>query len=248
MSGPPYPLINQAGSNGIGQYVIGVSPIGDISPFNYWPTVISQYANSPIITSLVASFFAELDQTANFDLFFDNIWNVMTAQGRGLDIWGRIVGLSAGRIVQVPAFAPFGFKESGTAVGFGQGPFYGTLPLTANYFLTDDQFLRLILAKALTNISNGSVPSLNRILLTLFPGRGLCYVQDGIPPQTSYFGFSGTTTSSGFGQAPFYSAGLAGGMTIVYVFNFQLTAVDLAIMNSGVLPKPLGVSASISII
>ena len=49
MSGPD-PFRPKTGSNGIGGFVIGVSPIGDIPPFDFWKTIISQYANSDVIT------------------------------------------------------------------------------------------------------------------------------------------------------------------------------------------------------
>ena len=55
MSGPdlntPAP-----GSNAIGTFIIGASPIGDIPVFDPWQTVISQYANSPILTTLIFDF------------------------------------------------------------------------------------------------------------------------------------------------------------------------------------------------
>jgi len=66
------------------------------------------------------------------------------------------------------------------------------------------------------NISDGSIPSFNQILLTLFPNRGLVYVADGL------------------------------NMTMQFVFSFALTPVELAIMEqSGVLPNPAGVVVSI---
>ena len=246
MSGPTYPPAPGSGSNQIGQFEIGVSPVGDIPTFDLWDTVQSEYANSPIITSLIESWFAAIDQTENLNGFFDNIWNVDTAQGYGLDVWGRIVGVPNGRTVAITGGTFFGFKESGTALGFNQAQFYNGYPITANYQLSDIQFLRLILAKALANISDGSIQSINRILLTLFPGRGLCYVQDG-QPMKSYFGFKESGTALGFNQAPFYSSAIVPGMVMTYVFFFPLTPIDLAIMNAGVLPKPSGVQASIVI-
>jgi hypothetical protein len=247
MSGPAYPPNPTSGANAIGLYEVGVSPIGDIPPFNVWDTVESQFANSPIITALIQQWDAALDQTENLSGFFDNIWNVDTAYGYGLDVWGRIVGLPNGRTVSIIGGTFFGFQESGAAVGFGQGQFYNGVPLTLNYQLNDLQFRRLILAKALANISNGSIQSINRILLTLFFGRGVCYVQDGVSPQT-YFGFQESGTALGFGQGAFYSSENVAEMRMTYVFHFELTPIDYAIMNAGVLPKPLGVQSSILIV
>ena len=248
LSGPPYPAAPQFGSNGLGVFVAGLDPIGDIPQLNFWTTVVSQYANSPIITGVISSWFSAIDQTAIFNAFYDNIWNIDTAFGYGLDVWGRIVGLPAGRTVQVNNAVFFGFKESGTAVGFGQGQFYAGYPITSNYQLSDTQFRRLIQAKALANISNGSIHSINKILLTLFPGRGQCYVQEGTPAPAAYFGFKESGTAVGFGQGPFYTTGSSINMTMSYTFTFALSPVDYAIINSGVLPKPAGVSASVQII
>lgn len=220
MTGPPYPRYAPGagpGENAIGSFVIGSSPIGTVPPFDYWRTILSQYANSEILTTIIGDLFECLDQTANFDAFFDLIWNVDTAQGYGLDVWGRIVGVS--RVLQIPVATTYlGFEEMGGAQveGFNQAPFYAGDPVTNNYSLSDDAYRLLIFAKALANITDGSVASINRLLLSLFPNRGNCYVTDGL------------------------------NMTITYTFAFSLTSVEFAIVsNSGVLPRPAGVSTTI---
>ena len=217
MTGPSYPPDLLPGSNGLGFFQVGVSPVGDIEPFNYWATVISQYANSPIMTSVIANFDAALDQTQNFDALYDNVWSVDTAVGYGLDVIGRRVGVT--RVIAVVVVGSyFGFKEATTGQPFNQAPFWNGTPSTANYSLSDNAFRNLILAKALSNISDGSTSSINKILLTLFPGRGNAYVTD------------------------------LGGMAMTYTFRFNLTPVELSIVQNGnVLPKPVGVSASIVI-
>jgi hypothetical protein len=49
-TGPPHPPApTEIPDSSIGQFQIGVSPIGTIVPFSYWSTIISQYANSPIM-------------------------------------------------------------------------------------------------------------------------------------------------------------------------------------------------------
>lgn len=217
MSGPPGPpFFLGPDSNQIGKFTIGVSPIGTIIPFSYWATIISQYANSTVLTALIGNFDQYVDQTQNFDNFYDDIWNVATAQGFGLDVWGRIVGVQ--RVLQVQSSGPyFGFEESApSGQPWNQAPFFSGGTLTNNFALSDAAFRTLIYAKALTNISNGSIPAINQILLNLFPGRGNCYVAD------------------------------PGGMALVYTFAFHLSSTELAIIGqSGALPKPVGVSSSI---
>lgn len=240
MSGPAYPPGPSSGSNGIGQFIIGVSPVGTIPDFDVWKTVISQYANSPILMQLILDFAANLDKTEELDAFYDNIWNIATAYGYGLDVWGRIVGVN--RVLQIQTSNWFGFEEAlPGSYTFGQGAFYSGAVLTSNYSLADETYRRLILAKAAANITNGSIPAINRILMAIFPNRGNCYVQEGVD-NGNWFGFAESTNASGFNQAPFYSGATIGFMEMTYVFEFSLTSVDLAIvLNSGVLPKSTGV-------
>jgi len=188
----------------------------DDPQFDLFATLISQYGNSPIIKGLIDLYAQWLNPNALFNSFFDKIWNVYTALGYGLDVWGRIVVID--RNVSIVTPQPyFGFDEATDAEPFNQGIFFnGGAGSTTNFRLTDEAFLQLILAKALTNIWDGSMPSLNKILLTLFPGRGDCYVTNGL------------------------------NMTMTYTFTFALTPVETAIVNTGnALPAPTGVGVSI---
>lgn len=249
LTGPPYPPAPVAGSNGIGEFIIGVSAIGSIPPFNFWDTIISQYANSPVITSLIENaFFDTLDLTADLDVFYSNIWDVSTAVGRGLDIWGRIVGVS--RILEVNIGNWFGFASGVPGADtFGQGAFYSGAPLTSNYALSDESYRTLIYAKAMANITDGSIPAINQILLSLFPHRGNCYVTDGATVAGQWFGFAQAAGALTFNQGIFYSGSpVIPRMQMTYTFEFQLSPVELAIVqNSGVLPKSTGVAASVVI-
>lgn len=217
MSGPPYPHLNPVpGSNAIGAFAIGVSPMGDIPAFDWWTTVLAQYANSPILISMLESFRDCIEMTYDLNDFFDLVWNVDTAQGWGLDVWGRIVGVSRTlQIIETTKYLGFEEATSVSADPFNQAPFYSGQPVTTNFDLTDSAYRVLIYAKALSNITDGSVKSINQLLRTLFPGRGNAYVTDD------------------------------GAMTMTYTFDFALTPVEAAIVTqSGVLPKPVGVTAT----
>jgi hypothetical protein len=179
MSGPPFPRSPGPSANEIGNFQIGVSPIGTITAFDVWDTVIAQYANSTKIDQILTAYAAAMDMTETFDNFYDFIWNVYTAQGPGLDIWGRIVGVV--RTLGISPGSYFGFKEAESWTGFGQGIFYsGASGVTNNIILNDTDFRLLILAKAAANVCDGSIPAINAILLALFPGQGDCYVQDNL--------------------------------------------------------------------
>lgn len=214
----------------------------------YQRTIISQYADSPTINRLIEDFNDVIDPNANFQAFYDLIWNVETAVGYGLDVWGRIVGIS--RILTISAGDYFGFAEAGDAFGFGQAPYYAGAPTTSNYTLTDEAYRALIFAKAAANITDCSIPAINRILLELFPRRGNCYVTDG-PNNTDFpcFGFAEAGDALPFGEGVYgdFLPNLSSvNMTLTYVFDFPLEPFELAIVStSGVLPKPVGVLASV---
>lgn len=215
-SGPvyPQPINTIAGTNAIGDFIIGQSQTGDIIPFYYWNTIISQYGNSNVITTLIGSFQQWTDQTTNYQNLYDLIWNVATAQGYGLDVWGRIVGVV--RTVGVIGLPYWGFQEQNpTTWTFNQGIFYSGTISAPQYYLTDSSFRQLIFAKAMSNISNGSAQSINAILRAMFPGRGNTWVSDNL------------------------------NMTITYNFSFFLSALELGLVTSGVLPKPSGVAYSV---
>lgn len=175
-------------------------------------TVISQYANSPRLVRLIKNVAEYIDPATNFDDFYDYVWNVDTAQGFGLDIWGKIVGVSREIEIDIED-DPFGF-ETGLSdyQPFNQGTFYTGETFIATYKLDDDAFRLLILTKALANITDCSVPSINRLLQNLFADRGRCYVND------------------------------LGNMLIRYTFEFVPEPHELSIITkSGVFPHPSGV-------
>lgn len=186
---------------------------------NVEQTILSQFANSPTICQLIQNMNEYIDPRADIDAFYENIWNIDTAIGKGLDIWGKIVGLQNGRYVKLQdTDLNLGFGEAGTlsATTFGSGTMFSGSFETTNYALEDGPFRTLILVKAMANISDGSIPGYNQLLQNLFSGRGRCYVSD------------------------------LGNMQMRYTFEFYLEPYELAILQqSGVLPRPTGVQSSL---
>lgn len=197
-------------------------------PFNARQTVISQYANSPTLLQLIDNMEEYIDPRVNLQNFYFYVWNVDTAQGFGLDIWGRIVGVS--RVIPIPGTSgTFGFANDDSPPDWenfadvnnpgGGGPFFAGENSTGSFTLSDSSFRTLILTKALANICATTAPALNQLIRNLFPGRGKCYTLD------------------------------LGGMRMRYVFEFSLTTVEYAILAySGVLPHPAGVEVSILVV
>ncbi|MCP8713130.1 DUF2612 domain-containing protein, partial [Streptomyces sp. AC04842] len=109
-----------------------------------------------------------------------------------------------------------GYKEAISWQPFDQAPFFTGVEATQTYRLSDEAYRKLILVKALANISDCTSPSLNRLLSNLFAGRGRCYVSD------------------------------TGNMEFRYVFEFALEPYEIAILTqSGVIPKPAAVFANV---
>ena len=142
---------------------------------NYQDTLLSQYANSPSLLALIDSYAENLDQSADIDSFYANIWNIDTATGAGLDLLGRIIGVS--RNVQVSSLTvglagDFGFAQQTGSVGFGQGVFYAPADaLPIQYTLDDTAYRALILIAAAANIGNCSIQTLNKTLGQLFSAK-----------------------------------------------------------------------------
>jgi hypothetical protein len=140
-------------------------------------TIISQYANSPTIVQLVRNIDEYIDPRVNIDDFYNFVWNVDTARGFGLDIWGRIVNI--GRDLRLPDVEWFGFDEASPgSYPFDEQPFFNGGGTTNVFTLSDDAYRKLILTKALANIISTNAPSMNQLLQNLFADRGRCYVVD----------------------------------------------------------------------
>ena len=174
------------------------------------PAIISQYANSPTLNRLVSDMYGYINLQSKFDEFISFVWDIRTTQDWGLDILGKIVGIS--RQILIPDIQDyFGFKEANEQP-FGQASFYSGAT-TRTYELPDEQYRTLILTKALLNISNFTVPAINRVLQFLFSGRGRCFCTDN------------------------------GGMQMLLVFDFPLELFEVSILTrSAAIPKPAAVN------
>jgi hypothetical protein len=183
---------------------------------NYQQTILSQYVNSPVITGLIDYTNQWIDPSVDIGNFYSYVWDVLTAQGFGLDIWGRIVNVP--RTISIPATQIyFGFDEAlPNAQPFNQAPFYAGPQKGTLYTLTDAAYRVLILTKALANISSFTAPSVNALLQFMFNGRGSCYVLE------------------------------ISVMQIEYVFNFALQSWEAAILQQpSLMPRPAGVGVTI---
>lgn len=127
-------------------------------------TIQSQYGASPHIIGIVEAAAKQLDPTGDIKTFFDKVFNPLTAEGVGLDIWGRIVGAS--RYLDVENEDFFGFFGQ-QLNPFNQAPFYITGD-TNVFRMNNTAFRTLIFLKAAANIGNATLPSIKEILSKLF--------------------------------------------------------------------------------
>jgi hypothetical protein len=207
------PPVKNAVLNWVGNYIFEPAEQTD-----WQSTIASQYATSPSLNALIASFEACIDPQSDIEAFYNLMWNVDTAQGYGLDVWGRIVGVQRVLNIPNPSSIYLGFKEAGGPhiESFGFGPFFN-ISVASNFSLSDPLFRLVILTKALMNISRASTPTYNKALLTLFPGLGNCYVVE------------------------------TGPMTAQLTFPAPLSQVQKAILQqTGVFTPPTGVTFTIS--
>lgn len=191
---------------------------------NVKDTILTQYADSPKLRSLIETFNDALDLEKITEEFIASVWDISTAGTYGLDVWGKIVGVS--RLLKVEqASTNFGFDEAFTSASnnapksFDEAPFYNGPLQTQTYRLSNDAYRTLIMAKAMSNITDCSIPNINRLLNYLFGTKGQVFVA------------------------------VTGVMSIRYVFLFELSDVGRAvILNSNAITKPAGVSVGLMIV
>lgn len=137
-------------------------------------SIQSQYAASPRILALLVKKAALADPGKDVMLYYDGIFNPKTAQGVGLDVWGRIVG--AWRTIDLEDRRWLGFKQA-SLEPFDQGVFWNGKLSFATSDLDDSGFRRLVFWKAAANIASAEAPALNELLQRLFAEQ-TAYVVD----------------------------------------------------------------------
>jgi hypothetical protein len=148
---------------------------------NIKDTILAQYANSPTITALIQNFNDAVDPLQDLNSFYNSIWDITTATGYGLDVWGKIVGIS--RSIPLPlAPATCGIAVCGVSVC---GDTTTIAQRSTN--LDDAEYRNLILIKAFGNISPATIPSINNQLRTYAAGRGPAWVHDVGNMRMSYY-------------------------------------------------------------
>lgn len=131
---------------------------------------LSQYANSPKFETLRKELVDIFNQVSTIQSFYDYVFNLKTATGYGLDIWGGILD-------QDRYFTYYNYGTNQYEVVYLKGG------QTVDGIIYSDEEIenmyRLILfLKAMSYISNASIAKLNEMLQFYFEGRGLAYVYE----------------------------------------------------------------------
>jgi len=134
----------------------------------------SQYANSTHIKNVIYNFWDKINPESDINLIYDKVVNLDTAEGYGLDVWGRIVGFPR-QFIEVEEDTKYlGFKElegsyNSRLETFNNAPFYQSI--NGKVQLSDEGYRFYILIKALINISDSSLYYLNKIISRLFEDK-----------------------------------------------------------------------------
>lgn len=142
-------------------------------------TILTQYSASTKLISIIETFNQAVSLDDFTDEFISKVWYLTTCETFGLDMWGKIVGVS--RYITAPIESgSFGFSEADDSdpdypTPFNDAPFFGGVQETTNVRLEDDAYRTLIFCKAFTNISIATIPDINKFLRILFYKRGRAY-------------------------------------------------------------------------
>lgn len=137
-------------------------------------TIMSQYANSPRLMHIIRSLWDALDPNRFTSDFYRLVMDIPSANGYGLDIWGRIVGISRTVTFVNPQGEYLGFADG--FYPFDERPFSAPGSGSDTWELSNDAFRELILLKALSNIVYATAPNINALMRSMFDRPCYCLI------------------------------------------------------------------------
>ena len=104
----------------------------DFTSFDTWDiaeTVQSQYATSKRMRAVIDAFWQAINPKSDIDLLYRKLVNPRTAEGWGLDVWGRIVAIGRSFLAVDDDTPYFGFDppegvKNERLNSFNNAPFY----------------------------------------------------------------------------------------------------------------------------
>ena len=157
----------------------------DFTSFDTWDiaeTVQSQYATSKRMRAVIDAFWQAINPKSDIDLLYKKLVNPRTAEGWGLDVWGRIVAIGRSFLAVDDDTPYFGFDppegvKNERLNSFNNAPFYKAI--YGKVELADTMYRTYVFLKALINISNSSLAGLNRMVKLLFPDADIQILHTG---------------------------------------------------------------------
>ena len=157
----------------------------DFTSFDAWDiaeTVQSQYATSKRMRAVIDAFWQAINPKSDIDLLYRKLVNPRTAEGYGLDVWGRIVAIGRSYLAVDDGTPYFGFDppegvKNERLNTFGNAPFYKQI--YGKVRLADPMFRTYVFLKALINIGDSSLASLNQAVKLLFPDADIQILHTG---------------------------------------------------------------------
>ena len=157
----------------------------DFTSFDTWDiaeTVQSQYATSKRMRAVIDAFWNAINPKNDIDLLYKKLVNPRTAEGYGLDVWGRIVAIGRSYLAVDDGTPYFGFDppegvKNERLNTFGNAPFYKQI--YGKVRLADPMFRTYVFLKALINIGDSSLASLNQAVKLLFPDADIQILHTG---------------------------------------------------------------------
>ena len=148
---------------------------------NIHDTIQSQYSDSPVIISLIENTYEVITPQKDFDIFYKNVFDVRTASGWGLDVWGRLVACNREIVTGEFQNNYVGFGAANNVLNpdletFDNAPFYSPA-VSQTFYLEDNAYRLLVMCKAMTNISTGTLPEINSILKKVLPNHNVAVVK-----------------------------------------------------------------------
>lgn len=123
--------------------------------------MISQYANSPVFTSLDSGLINLFDDSLVTNNWYNAVFNIATANAYGLDIWGKILDRSRE------------FVYNGTKYYLKGAQTIGGVSFTDSEM--EDLYRKILQLIAMRYIGNASIASINNMLQVIFKNDGKCY-------------------------------------------------------------------------
>lgn len=123
--------------------------------------MLSQYANSPKYVSLAEGLARVIDNSSVLNNWYNIFFNIKTAKGVGLDIWGKILNKDRK------------FVYNGDELYLG-----GEQTIDGIHFSAEDMdnlYRKILMMTAMGNVGNFSISQINNAVLAVFADEGRCY-------------------------------------------------------------------------